>query len=295
MINSKLFIYYIIRSQSFYQCLFKMLYNGCMVLLLTNKFIIMIKKSISLIVMVFIVCGTMMTATAQEDKSYEMWESIMLTPDYTKLKVLSTNMRNHNAKYHKDGPYKATVYNITTGPNSGKLIWEMGPMMHKHNDSRPSKGGHDEDWRDNVMPYIKKMHTVEYWKADDKLSNTAMLDDDNSKYPLLYVRYFEVDNDFSSSVKPHFTMVSEVVKKMEGVNPWGVYYNEFRQGDLGRHIATVGFLKNWAELDDEPLFRKTFDKVYGEDKWDAFVDNAERTFTNTWDEIWAYNKEMSGD
>ena len=245
--------------------------------------------------MAFIVFGTMITANAQEEsKDYEMWESIMLTPDYTKLKVLGDNMRDHNAKYHKDGPYKATVYNITTGPNAGKIIWEMGPMMHKHNDTRPSKGGHDEDWRDNVMPYIKKMNTAEYWKKDSELSNTSMLGD-NSEYPIMRVRYFEVDGDFGSSVKPHFTMVSEVVKKMEGDNPWGVYYNEFRQGDLGRHIATVAFLKNWAEWDDEPKFRKTFDKVHGEDKWDAFVDNADRAFTNSWDEIWVYNKEMSGD
>ncbi len=292
MVNSILFIYYNLSPQLF---LLRLLYNRCMVLLLTNKLIIMIKKSISLFVMVFIVCGTMMTVNAQEDKSYEMWEDIMLTPDYTKLKVLSDNMRKHNATYHKEGPYKATVYNITTGPNAGKIIWEMGPMMHKHNDSRPGKGGHDEDWRDNVMPYIKKMHTVEYWKADDKLSNTSMLDGDSSKYPILYFRYFEVDDDNGTSVKPHFTMVSEVVKKMEGVNPWGVYYNEFRQGDLGRHIATVGFLKNWDEMDDEPKFRKTFDKIHGEDKWDAFIDNAERAFTNSWDEIWVYNKEMSGD
>lgn len=255
----------------------------------------MFKNLITSLLALCLIVSITFNAQAQNQEEYEMWESIMLTPDYTKLKVLGENMRKHNMKYHKDGPYEATVYNITTGPNAGKLIWEMGPMMHKHNDSRPSEGGHDEDWRDNVMPNIKKMHTVEYWKADDKLSNTDMLDGDNSKYPLLYVRYFEVDNDFGSSVKPFFTMVSEVVKKMDGINPWGIYYNEFRQGDLGRHIATVGFMKNWAEMDDDPKFKKTFNKVHGEDKWDTFIDMGANTFTNSWDEIWVYNKQMSGD
>lgn len=244
--------------------------------------------------MAFIVFGTMVTVNAQDSKSYEMWEDIMLTPDYTKLKVLGDNMRKHNATYHKENPYRATVYNITTGPNSGKILWQMGPMKYSHNDSRPSEGGHDTDWRDNVMPYIKKMHTVEYWKADDDLNNTSMLDGDDAKYPIFFVRYAEVEKGHSSSIKPFFKMVSETIKAMDGVNPWGLYYNEFRQGDLGRHIATVGFYKNWAEFDEDNSFKETFLKVHGEDSWDPFIDMGDRTFSNSWDEIWEYNAHMSG-
>jgi len=57
----------------------------------------MIKKCNSLLLMVAIVFGAMLTVNAQDDSSsYEMWESIMLTPDNTKLKVLQENMRKHN-------------------------------------------------------------------------------------------------------------------------------------------------------------------------------------------------------
>lgn len=245
----------------------------------------------TVIAMVF---GAVLTVSAQEDKSYSMWESIMLTPDNTQLKVLGENMRKHNAKYHKDGPYEAAVYNITSGPNSGKLIWEMGPMMFSHNDSRPSEGGHDEDWRDTVMPYVKKMNTIEYWRQDDELSNTGMLDGDNSKYPILFIRYNEIEKGHVSSVKPFYKLVGETIKGMEGVNPWGVYYNEFRQGDLGRHIASVGFYKNWTEFDNDRNFKATFEKVHGKEKWQAFLDMADRTFKDSWDEIWVYNAEMSG-
>jgi hypothetical protein len=255
----------------------------------------MIKKTISVVTMVAMMFGFMPTINAQDDKSYQMWEDIMLTPDNTKLRVLSENMRNHNATFHKDGPYKATVYNISTGPNAGNIIWEMGPMMYKHNDSRPSEGKHDEDWRDNVMPYIKKMHTVEYWKADDKLNNTGMLDGDDSKYPSLFFRYAEVaDGQSTSSINMFYKMISETIKAMEGVNPWGIYYNEFRQGDLGRHIAGVGFYKNWAEFDNDRNFKKIFEKVHGEENWQAFLDMENQLFTNTWDEIWVYNPKMSG-
>ena len=255
----------------------------------------MIKRSISLLMMVALVFGAMVTVQAQDDSKYQMWESIMMSPDNTKLKVLGENMRKHNQKYHKDGPYKATVYNIATGPNVGKMIWEMGPLTYSHLDARPSKGGHDEDWRDNVMPYIRKMHTAEYWKEDAKISNTSMLDGDNSKHPLLYVRYLEVNPDQGHLVDGVLKQVSETIKAMDGDNPWGVYDNEMRQGlKIGRHIATVGFMKNWAEMDDEGTFKPTFIKTHGESAWDPFLKNMSNAFSNSWDEVWSYNANLSG-
>lgn len=240
--------------------------------------------------------GTSFTLNAQDDsKGYVMFESMMMTPDYTKLKVLGENMRAHNAKYHKDGAHKAAVYTISTGPNSGSMVWMMGPTTYTHLDSRPSDKGHDEDWRDNVMPYIKKIHTSEYWKMDGKLSNMSMMDGDNSKYPIIFVRYGEIESDHQYSFKSFFEMVSKTIKAMEGENPWGLYYNEFRQGNLGRHVASVSFLKNWAEMDDDSVsFKDTFKTAIGEDQWQNFIDMSDKVFSNTWDEIWSYNAYMSG-
>ncbi len=81
---------------------------------------------------------------------------------------------------------------------------------------------------------------------------------------------------------------------MDGDNPWGIYYNEFRQGDLGRHIATVVPLENWAELDDDGNFKKTFLKVHGENSWEPFLENMNDTFSNSWDEIRSFNANLSG-
>ena len=256
----------------------------------------MIKKSISLICMVAIVFSGLFTLNAQEDSDdYVMWEDIMLTPDNTKLKVLQDNMRKHNATYHKDGAFKAIVYNIASGPNAGNIIWEMGPMKYSHNDTRPGEGGHDEDWRDNVMPYIKKIQTIEYWTADKKLNNTSMLDGDNSKYPIYFVRYYEVADGPSPGVNLFFERISKTVKALEGVHPWGVYYNEFRQGDLGRHIATFSMSPNWADYDRDVKWVETFNKVNGENSWQNQLNLERTTFKNQWDEIWVYDKNMSGD
>jgi hypothetical protein len=255
----------------------------------------MLKNTITKILVAVLICSFNVSLIAQEDsKNYVMVESIMLTPDYTKLKVLSENMRKHNVKYHKDVPHKARVYNISTGPNTGKIVWMMGPLMYTHLDGRPAKGGHDEDWRDNVMPYIKKVHTSEYWRLNDKVSNVSMFDGDDSKYPLVYVRYGEIDEDHVYALDSFFEMVGKTIKAMEGENPWGLYYNEFRQGDLGRHLASVSFMKNWAELDEDNTFKKTFEKTIGKDKWQDFIDMSRGIFSNSWDEIWSYNAYMSG-
>ncbi len=255
----------------------------------------MIKKCNSLLLMAAIVFGTMLTVHAQDESSYEMWEDIMLTPDNTKLKVLAENMRKHNQTYHNAGPHKSTVYNITTGPNAGKIIWEMGALTYPDLDTRPSVGGHDEDWRDNIDPYIKRTNTVEYWKGDAKLNNTDMLDGDNSKYPILFVRYYEVEPGQGYNIGTFFEKISAAIKALDGVNPWGVYYNEFLQGDLGRHIAGFSFSPNWADFDRDVNFVETFEKLHGNNSWQRHVNLRNATFSNRWDEIWVYNKEMSGD
>jgi len=254
----------------------------------------MFKRTISLFMMVAISLGAVLTVNAQDD-SYTMFESLMLTPDNTKLKALGEAMSKHNKKYHASGAHLAKVYNIVTGPNSGKMVWEMGPLKFSDLDSRPAEGGHDEDWRDNVMPNIKKMNTVEYWKEMGKLSNTSMLDPNKVTHPLLYIRYHEVNKGKGSNIGRLLKQISETVKAMDGENPWGVYSNEFQQGyTIGRHIATVNFMKNWAELDDDDNFKETFIKVHGDNSWQAFLDGMANAFANSWDEIWQYNAKLSG-
>lgn len=254
----------------------------------------MFKKSIASLLMLAMVFTFSTSVNAQESEDYAMWQNIMITPDYKNLKTLQENMRKHNETFHKDAPYSATVYNITTGPNAGNIIWQMGPMMFKHNDDRPGAGAHNEDWRDNIMPYVKKMHTVEYWSQDDKKSNTSMLGPDNI-YPIMFIRYFEVSDHHDYTMGNVFQQASETFKSMSGENPWGLYYNQFLQGDLGRHVATVRFYKDWKSFEDNPSFKKAHAKLFGEDQWEIFMDTIEDTFDNQWDEIWVYNKNMSGD
>ncbi|WP_373074888.1 hypothetical protein [Zeaxanthinibacter enoshimensis] len=231
----------------------------------------------------------------EENNDYVMYESIILTPNTTKLKVLGENMQKHNQKYHSTAPYSANVYNISTGANAGKMIWMMGPMKFADLDKRPAEGGHDEDWRDNIMPYINEMGTAEYWKADSKLSNLSMMDGTPGQYPIIYVRYWDVEKGQGHNVDKFLETVSSTIKNMPGDNTWGVYDNQFRQGEAGRHLATVSFHKKWAELDEPNKFRESYNEMHGENTWDAFIKNNQMTFSNSWDEIWVYNKKLSGE
>ena len=252
------------------------------------------KKIFPLIVLAAIVAiGPV--ALAQEDEKAPMWESMYITPDNTKLKELTAALAAHNKKYHNEDPYKATVYTVSTGPNIGKIVWEMGPVQFTHLDSRPSEDGHDEDWQGNVMQYVEKLGHGEYWRQDKELSNVDMLDGDPTKYPMLHITYHEVKPGVGNAVNELLKQVSETIKGMEGDNPWGVYQNLFWQGNIGRHLATVGFSKNWAEYDEEDIFESTFKVVHGEDAWQPFLDKWTETFADGWDEIWVYSKEMSGD
>ncbi len=164
----------------------------------------------------------------------------------------------------------------------------MGPMMLSHNDSRPGEGGHDADWRDNVMPYIKKMHTIEYWRQDDKLTNIEALTGDDATFPILYIRFFELSDDHDYTMRSVFKQASETAKAMN--LPWGLYYNAFLQGDIGRHVATVNFYKNWTDLDSPQKWKETYEGLYGENTWDNFIDTVNGTFKNQWDEIWVKNE-----
>ncbi len=252
------------------------------------------KKVLSLIILTLFLLGPIATLKAQEESTYAMWESFYITPDNTKLKALGEAMSKHNKKYHKEGPHTALVYNVVSGPNIGKMVWQMGPLNFSHLDDRPAAGGHDEDWRDNVMPNVKKLSSGEYWKQDNDVSNTSMLEGDVGSYPLLHIRFFEVTDGHGYQIEHLMDQIGKAVKDMDGENPWGLYDNQFRQGNIGRHLATVRFHKNWAEYDTDSKFKESFLKLNGEDSWDAFTKGMRTSFSNSWDEIWEYNANLSG-
>lgn len=227
----------------------------------------------------------------EEENSYMMWETMYISPDYTDIAGFSEAMTNHNKKYHGEGTFQANVYNVVSGPNVGKMLWIMGPCTYSDLDNRPS-GAHDDDWANNVMPHIKKMHNGEYWRMNAELSNISP---DDGPYALFRVRFHEVRRGMGYRINEMMGKISKVVKSMEGDNPWGVFINDFQQGyTIGRHIATVSYYNSWSELDEDNNFADAYRKVHGENSWIGFLNDMQDVFSNSWDEFWAHAPNMSG-
>ncbi len=223
-----------------------------------------------------------------------LWQTIYLTPNPANLKALGAALTHHDQTYHKDAPYTASVYSVANGPNTGKMVWMMGPLKYADLDNRPNEAAHDADWRDNVVSNITKAEQAEFWKTDFKLSNFK---EGSAPAKLIYVRYHEINDGQGHRLNDFLTKVSETIKSMpDGGKEWGVFYNEFWQGNkIGRHVATCSFLKSWAELDEDMNFKKAFETKYGENSWTGFVQDSEEIFSNQWDEIWEYNAKLSSD
>jgi len=228
---------------------------------------------------------------AQEEQSEEViYQSVLLTPDNTQLEAFQEAMAEHNQTFHNEpGPYHSNVWSISTGPNAGKILWTMGPLnSYAQLDDRPS-GDHDDHWQNVVMPTVKDTETVEYWRLDQDLSNVVEGD-----YSIAFVRIHKINSKYGFLVPDALKKLSETIKALEENPSWVVYDNEFIQGDLGRHIATMTFHNSMAEIDEEWDFRDTFEEVYSRGEWDRWTRTMDHIMEDQYDEIWVLVPELSG-
>lgn len=245
--------------------------------------------TISMLILMLIFPGV--TEAQEEEDSYTMYETALLTPKSGHLKTLQENMKAHNEKFHNQDPYRAHVWNITTGPNVGKMLWVMGPATYTELDNRPDDAAHNNDWRDNVVPYLHEEATVEYWKRNDELSKDGP---EGQDYPMVYARFWKVDIEHEVLIGELLKQISETVKEMDEASAWDIWGNEFIQGDIGRHILFTSPLKGWGDLDQDFNFMETFKEVHGGDQaWNAFQHKMGLAVEDIFDEIWIYNSELS--
>ena len=240
-----------------------------------------------------LVMALSMSVTAQD---YVQFETIYLKPDTKHLSTLSKNMKAHNDKYHSALPHHANVWQVSNGPKSGWLVWSMGPTTFGHLDSRPGEGGHDEDWANNVMPYVTDMGTIEYWRLNTDVSTAPA-----APLPHIKIRFYEVNADHGFLLGDIWEKMGETRKAMPAGRSWGLYNNMLQQGSIGRHFASVTPFANWAELDNgmdlDPsssgTFRATFEKLNGEGSFQAFAQTMGLAFSDSYDEIWSLSAAMS--
>jgi len=249
------------------------------------------KKTLTLFIALFFTYSVL----AEEQKSYTQYDTFRFNVDNKHAKKLTINMRNHIKKYHVEEPLKTKIYNITYGANTNDLIWVMGPVSYAELDSRPDDKNHDDDWADNINPYITSYNQSEIWRNMDGLVINTM--DKKADAPEKYItRYLTVNSDQEDEVISYLlTQVRDTLAKIGKVKYWAVMENQFIQGNLnGRHYMALSSMNSWAELDEDIEFAKNFEILHGKGSLKTFVALFNKVFKNQWQEIIAVNKEMSG-
>ncbi|TWX56956.1 hypothetical protein [Colwellia hornerae] len=231
----------------------------------------------------------------EETKAYTQYDTFRFTINNKDAKILTDNMRNHIKKYHLQGMLKTKIYNITYGANTNEFIWVMGPVSYAEFDSRADDKKHDDDWADNINPYIISYNQSEVWRSMDGLliNNIDEKASDSKRY---ITRYLTVNSDQDEKVVNYLlNQIKDTLNKIGKVKYWAVMGNQFIQGNLnGRHLMAISSMENWAELDDDWEFEKHFEALHGKGSYTAFRDNYGRVFKNQWQEVIEVNKEMSG-
>lgn len=240
------------------------------------------------IILFTVIVAFVFSGFAQET-DYNMYQMIYITPKYDKLKELGEAMAKHNKEFH-NGTYKASIWMAQTGPHTGDWCWVMGPGTYTELDSRPESKEHMEDWRDNVMPHVKKLSEGEYWKRDDK--HSYIKDDAFSGkeiWSMYDIKPFE-GYRFNELLKN----VVEVYKQKDYPNYMEVYRTQF-SSENGRDIAIAFGFKNWAFFDEEDKFWKDYEEVHGEgSKW-KFFEEYRDVVVSTYDEVSELVPELSSD
>lgn len=242
-----------------------------------------------ILVLILFLCPFVMQAQEEEQEDI-IYEAVLLTPDNTQLKAFQEAMAEHNKTFHNEqGPYHSNVWAVSTGPNAGKMIWTMGPLnSYAQLENRPS-GDHDDHWQNVVMPTVKSTETVEYWKLNQERSNNVEGD-----YSVAYVRYHKINSKYGFLFYDALKKLSETIKAFDSNPMWQVYSNEFQQGDIGRHVATMSLHESMAEIDDEWDFRNTFEEVYSRGDWERWTRTMDLVMEDQYDEIWVLAPELSG-
>ena len=221
------------------------------------------KKSITFILAFALVIALQ----AQDQPETHMYETIYLTPKLDAVGKLSENMSAHNKKYHGEGIHAAFVQNVLTGRRTGDMVWVTGPGPFASLDTRPAEGGHDEDWRDNVMPYLQDVSQSEYWRRDA----VQYYSPEDNAADKIRIRFHKVKRGQGAAFAEHIGKIIQVFRDKNYNVGLSLYWNTFPTGN-GRNMSTVSTITNWADLDSGLPVGSDFNEIHGEGSWDKWLE-----------------------
>ena len=210
-----------------------------------------------------------------------VFETIYLKPNTQNLKELQENLKAHNEKYHAEGPYTASTWQVITGEHSGMISWIMGPFTFADLDNRPSDDGHNDDWMGNVLPNTHGMKDGNYWRMWEDYGYSPS---EGFQGDIMWVRYVKLKFGKADEYRHLLHSIQKVYDANNFPNSMGVYGNWSNGGEAD--VALVWQFPNWATFDENRMFWKSYEEVHGDNSWSRFLDAIEDYTVDAWDEMY---------
>jgi hypothetical protein len=225
-------------------------------------------------------------------QEYTQYEVQFMTPSPDALGDLNEAMAAHNQEYHSGGPYHANVWYVVNGPRTAQLVWVMGPLTFGQLDGRPSVGGHDDDWQENVVPHLEPEVDVSYWRQNDGASYVT----DQELHPILRIRAYRIAPGRMGDFMQSRRMIKEVAEAKGWSRSSVVMQPRFRP-QTGPDVVVITPFDTWGDLDAGSgfqSFRTDFIDVHGQGAWQAWIDGNRTNIEDSWDEYHQLMPELSG-
>lgn len=206
-----------------------------------------------------------LSLTAQDDDGYVMFTTIHIDPLTGHDQQLLDGLKAHNEKFHQEGMDRADVWSIQSGPNSGDLSWVMGPVTWSHFDT-PLTDEHMADWNENVSAHAN-IGEFGYWRLADGLSYMP----EDLQPMVLEIRYLDIMPDKGNNARHLLESIIAVYEENELNSGFQIYYNAANSGE-GKDWAMLWFYDSWSAKDANMNFGEMYEKKFGEDSWDEFLE-----------------------
>jgi len=196
-----------------------------------------------------------------EKKPTQISESIYIMPVEGKAAAFEVAIATHNKKFHPVGPHHAMLRRVDYGAKAGWYVWVMKGTFASL-DSRPDKGGHDEDWDANVNPTVKEYGDSGLWSFDEDMSYGMDTFQKSSKYNVWSIDIKRGQGErFNNLTKK----ISDTFESM-GNRAFLVYNNQVHTPG-GADVAFIWSMKNFADLDTEWGTEAAYEKLHGTESW----------------------------
>lgn len=240
--------------------------------------------------MILIALLTFVLTGIHAQTDYTQFTVVTLKPRPDRIAQFEAGMAAHNKKHHTADPYKAWVWTVNTGPNSGSYTYVMGPATFTQIDARKTTPEHDADWNDNVLAHCESVGQISYWRWDKDIHYAAAGSENFTKSRMRFVTINPGERDRYEEL---LKKIAEVYKQKKYAASFNVYWHF--GASQGPHVVTSMDFANWAFFDQPIEFVDDYESVHGKDSYARLIEEISIAVdrTKTYDELTQFMPELS--